>query len=308
MMRFADLTRHWRQAERVLLPPACLLCKASVAASEGDSLICGLCRRRWQPVPSPTCSRCGSMVEGNEACTFCADWPSGLEQVESAVFLDEGARRTVHALKYRGWWRVAEPMAHAMRGLAPLRPGAVLVPIPLGSRRHRRRGYNQSERLAAALAALTGLRVNDRLVVRARETRSQTALTPEARRANIAGAFEAAAAAGEQSLVLVDDVFTTGATLLDAARALKQAGAAWVGAVTFGRAGMLGPDASGACIPARNETSGGSRHGHSGRDQWIRAYRAERGAGRPQDEHQRYRLRGGQRPHGREDAGAPAAL
>lgn len=238
-MPFAELTRHWRRAEQVLLPPACLLCKRAVPASDGDSLICGLCRRRWQPVPAPTCARCGALVEGDNACTFCAAWPPGLEQVQSAVFLDEGARRAVHALKYQGWWRVAEPMAQAMRTLAPLRPGAVLVPIPLGSRRRRRRGYNQSERLAQALSALTGLPVTEGMLMRTRETQSQTALTPEARQANIAGAFQAAASAREQRLVLVDDVFTTGATLLDAARALGQAGAAWVGAVTFARAGVM---------------------------------------------------------------------
>ncbi|HET7603178.1 MAG TPA: ComF family protein [Gemmatimonadales bacterium] len=238
-MPFAELARHWRRAEQVLLPPACLLCKSPVPTSDGDALICGLCRRRWQPVPAPLCGRCGSMAEGSEACTFCADWPPGLEQAQSAVFLDHGARRTVHALKYQGWWRAAEPMALAMRSLAPLQPGAVLVPIPLGSRRRRRRGYNQSERLAHALAALTGLPLHEGLLVRARETRSQTALTPEARQANIAGAFEAASRAREQRVVLVDDVFTTGATLLDAARALSQAGAAWVGAVTFARAGTM---------------------------------------------------------------------
>ncbi len=238
-MPFAELVRHWRRAEQVLLPPACLLCKAAVPVSEGDGLICGLCRRRWQSVPAPLCQRCGSLAEGTEACTFCADWPPGLAEVQSAVFLDEGARRAVHALKYQGWWRVAEPMAQAMRTLGPLRSGAVLVPIPLGSRRHRRRGYNQSERLAHALSALAGLPVSERLLVRARETRSQTALTPEARQANIAGAFEGMAGAREQRVVLVDDVFTTGATLLDAARALGQAGATWVGAVTFARAGTL---------------------------------------------------------------------
>lgn len=238
MTAFADLARLWCRAERVLLPPACLLCKCSIPASEGDSLVCGLCRRRWPPVPMPACGRCGSLNEGHEACTFCADWPPGLDTVQSAVLLDEGARRAVHALKYQGWWRAAEPMAQAMRGLAPLCAGVTLVPVPLGSRRRRRRGYNQSERLAQALSGLTGLPVNEHLLVRARETRSQTALTPEARQANIAGAFAAAAEAGEQRVVLVDDVFTTGATLLDAARALRQAGTAWVGAVTFARAGM----------------------------------------------------------------------
>jgi ComF family protein len=238
-MPFAELARHWRRAERILLPSACILCNGAVPAADGDTLVCGLCRRRWQPVPEPACDRCGSLMEGADSCTFCASWPPGLDQVRSAVWLDARARRAVHALKYRGWWRVAEPMAIAMRGLAPLRGDVTLVPIPLGSRRRRRRGYNQSERLASAVAGLLGLRVDDGLLRRPRETRSQTSLTPEERAANIAGAFEADAGAGELRLVLVDDVFTTGATLLDAARALRAAGAAWVGAVTFARAGEL---------------------------------------------------------------------
>lgn len=239
MTLFADLTRNWQRAERVLLPPSCLLCHEPLPAADGDALVCGLCRRRWQPVPDPLCARCGTLLEGREACTACADWPPDLGRVRSAVWLDAGARACVHALKYQGWWRVAEAMALAMRTLAPLERGVVLVPIPLGSRRHRRRGYNQSERLASALATLTGGVVHGELLRRARETRSQTALTPEQRSANIAGAFAAPAAVRGMRVVLVDDVFTTGATLLDAARALRASGATGVDAVTFARAGVL---------------------------------------------------------------------
>ncbi len=239
MTPFAELARHWRRAERVLLPPACLLCGSPVPTADGDQLVCGLCRRRWPPVPEPVCSRCGALAEGSDACTFCAAWPEGLSEVRSAVWLDTGARRAVHALKYQGWWRVADSMALAMRTLAPLTPDRSLVPIPLGSRRRRSRGYNQSERLAAALGSLVGAPVAEDLLRRTRETRSQTELTPEQREANIAGAFAATPEAREQDVVLVDDVFTTGATLLDAARALRLAGARSVRAVTFARAGEL---------------------------------------------------------------------
>lgn len=216
-----------------------MLCHAAVPAGDGDALVCSLCRRRWQPVPDPVCPRCGSLTEGPDGCTFCVEWPAGLDKVRSAVWLDEGARRAVHALKYQGWWRVAEAMALAMRTLEPLSGSATLVPIPLGSRRRRSRGYNQSMRLASAVADLVGHPVDESLLWRHRETRSQTSLTPEERQANIAGAFAASASARELRLVLVDDVFTTGATLLDAARALRAAGAAWVGAITFARAGAL---------------------------------------------------------------------
>jgi ComF family protein len=122
-----------------------------------------------------------------------------------------------------------------MRGLEPLTGRVCLIPVPLGRRRLRSRGYNQSERIAAALGALAGQPVRSDGLVRRRETRTQTALTPEGRQANVAGAFEARAVAG-LACVLVDDVFTTGATLAEAAAALRAGGAARVEAVTFARA------------------------------------------------------------------------
>jgi len=127
-----------------------------------------------------------------------------------------------------------------MGRLEPLTGQVSLIPIPLGRRRRRERGYNQSEQIAAAIGRCWGHEVRPDLLHRVRETRTQTALTPEARHANVAGAFEAAGAHGLK-LVLVDDVFTTGATLAAAGAALMAAGAVRVEAVTFARAvGELG--------------------------------------------------------------------
>ena len=221
--------------ERWLLPPACLLCDGPVPVRESDALVCGLCRSRWEPVAGPCCDRCGQPAFGDLECRLCVGWPAGLARVRSAVWLRGTARDAVHRLKYEGWWRVAGALAEAMRRLDPL-PGRVcLVPVPRGARRFRTRGYNQSERLAAALGDLVGRPVRTDLLARPRETRTQTALTPEARQANVAGAFEARTAAG-LACVLVDDVFTTGATLAEAGAALSRAGAASVEAITFARA------------------------------------------------------------------------
>ncbi|MEO7333617.1 MAG: phosphoribosyltransferase family protein [Gemmatimonadota bacterium] len=113
------------------------------------------------------------------------------------------------------------------------------MPVPLAPKRLATRGYNQAERLAAALGRLTGLEVVDAALARRRETPTQTALTPEGRRANMAGAFAGEGVRG-RTVVLVDDVLTTGATLGACAEALRVAGAARVDAVTFARARAVG--------------------------------------------------------------------
>lgn len=236
MPRWADAVALARGVERLLLPAECLLCREPIASVDRNALICGLCRSRWEGIAPPICERCGDPLHLGLACRLCAGWPDGFRLARSAVWLDGSARRAVHHLKYDGWWRAADAMADAMRTLPPLTGRPVLIPIPLGARRRRRRGYNQSERLAAALAARVGGRVREDLLTRRRETPTQTALTPEERQANVAGAFVARAAARGLAPVLVDDVFTTGATLAEAATALLRAGALEVRAVTFARA------------------------------------------------------------------------
>jgi len=227
--------------EQLLLPAECLLCRNLLSFPASDQVVCDVCRYRWRPIVRPWCERCGQPGPHFGPCRLCREWPAALTEARSAVWLDDGAREAAHALKYGGLPRIADDLAAAIARHVPApaaaAPGAVLVPIPLGARRLRERGYNQSEHLARALGARWSLPVRADLLARRRETTTQTALTPVARLANVAGAFEARNMAAS-ALVLVDDVFTTGATLAEAARALSQAGAVRITAVTFGRAAI----------------------------------------------------------------------
>ena len=245
--------------EQLLLPAECLVCHGLLGPAHADDLVCPVCRLRWRPVRPPWCERCGQPEPHFGPCRLCREWPEALRAVRSGVWLDGGAREAVHALKYRGLPRSAADLAESLVRLLP-RPvaGTHLVPIPLGPARLKRRGYNQSEALARALGRRWGLVVAPQLLVRVRDTPTQTALTPAARLANVAGAFalriedcglrigrsrsQSAIGNPQSPIVLVDDVFTTGATLAEAARVLGEAGFSSITAVTFGRASI--PDFS----------------------------------------------------------------
>jgi ComF family protein len=160
----------------------------------------------------------------------------------------EPASAIVHALKYGGWEKVAPEIAERMSRLrwpsdvVAERRG--LVPIPLASARKRQRGYNQSALIAHALGARWGIPVWEDVVLRSRETASQTRLTPEQRLDNVAGSFgvddRRVSVVRGAHVVIVDDVVTTAATLNTCAKMLYDAGARIISYVTFGRAHASG--------------------------------------------------------------------
>lgn len=247
-----------RALERFVLPNACVYCERGVERSHPDALLCKVCRGRMRPLP-PGCSRCRQPLPPVGCCRFCADWPQALQWVRSAVWLGPEARAVVHHLKYGGYPALADLAAEVTVRTVPAPPDATaLIPIPLTPSRRRVRGYNQAALIASALADRWRVPLDECALRRVRDAPSQTALTPQERAANVAGAFVAVppcppprprrpatapdsrvrspARGSAATIILVDDVLTTGATLAAGAEALRQAGWQAIHAVTFARA------------------------------------------------------------------------
>ena len=150
-------------------------------------------------------------------------------------------REALHAYKFRGRRALAAPLGdlllEALEGRPPAEVPALLVPVPLHPRRERERGFNQASLLAWRVGRAWGVRVRDDVLVRAVATPSQTELDAPARRANVRNAFRLRRPEliVGRHVLLVDDILTTGATLSECARCLREGGAATVGALTVAR-------------------------------------------------------------------------
>ena len=238
--------RNWLRAGLALLyPELCQLCHVS-RATVGEGFVCGDCQRQVRPVAPPFCHRCGLPFEGELTtefvCANCHDVTFDFVSARAAVVAQGVAREAILRYKYqRQLW--FEPflagwlVRHAVPELAPLKPSLV-VPVPLHPVKEREREFNQAARLAAPLAAALRIPLNARLLRRVSYTVTQTRLSRTARAANMHGVFaiQPGTSLAGQGVVLVDDVFTTGATTNACARVLRAAGATqvWVWTVARG--------------------------------------------------------------------------
>jgi ComF family protein len=216
-----------------LFPPACCVCGAALPAA-GASL-CALCASRVQLVTLD------DAVYRQTITRLCSR--GVLDHLVALAYFARGGviQELLHRLKYAGATIIGEQLGRNIGGRIGELPegfrGAVLVPVPLYRSRRRERGYNQSEAVARGIAAVTGLAVEAKLLVRVRPTRSQTGLRVDERRTNMAGAFSlhrhAPSSLKGRTFILVDDVLTTGSTLESCAAVLRDHGASAVAAAVI---------------------------------------------------------------------------
>lgn len=226
----------------VLFPPVCVQCRGLVDGGPYRHL-CSDCASRLDFIRGACCETCGHpfvAIADGEGCPHCAALDPAFARNRAAVLFRGGARALLIELKYHRGLHVLGDMEAVFRAapqvLSHVR-GAVLVPVPLHPRKKRKRGFNQSERLASALsrAAGAGTRVVP-LLRRIADTPSQTSLDRRTRQANLKNAFALEPGADLNPRlrhILVDDVFTTGSTLNSCARALRRAGCVNIEAATF---------------------------------------------------------------------------
>jgi ComF family protein len=242
--RAAALGQWFNAGLSLLYPEACQLCGGD-RAKAAEGFVCAQCQSQVKFIRPPFCQRCGLPFEGDLTTPFecgnCRDLDLHFRSARSAVVARTVVREAIHRFKYqRAQWFEPFLTGLLLREAVPAVRGEqwdLIVPVPLHPTKEREREFNQAARLATHLSRATQIPMNARLLRRVVFTNTQTRLTRTQRTANMAGAFavDAKIKLNGERVVLVDDVFTTGATTSACARALRRAGAGEVCVWTVAR-------------------------------------------------------------------------
>ncbi len=246
---YEQIALVWNGVLDVVYPPCCLVCRARLEAGA----LCDECTHSFVPLLPPYCDRCGIPIPADRSvCAVCEAGPEPPYAWSQALGQYTGAlRAAIHRLKYDGKTALAEPLGRLLARSLDDPPSPLLhptlalnpvgfdrvVPVPLHPSRLRRRGFNQAERIAFYLARERGWQLDTGGLIRVKSARSQTALNLSDRAVNVRGAFTVRPATRYtgKTVLIVDDVLTTGSTAGEAARAVRDAGAARVCVVALAR-------------------------------------------------------------------------
>ena len=237
-------------------PPHCIACKVMLPLNTGNFYICERCEQLFEKVSPPFCGKCGSLLESpDEICASCFGKKLHFDSNEAGFLYDDLMRDLLHDMKFRRKRRIAEGLGTMWAKEIKLPHGDfVLVPLPMHRKKIKERGFNQAEVLAQAIllkakkctlpstpVAGKGQHENRRfgetrgvemlpLLKRVVDTPAQSGLHPKLREENVKDVFVVVDgySVDGKTVVLIDDIYTTGASANECARVLKTAGAARV--------------------------------------------------------------------------------
>ncbi len=251
-LRATEAAPSPRQLGRALLnllfPPLCVVCKDGLSEDESTEL-CRACRNRFTELPLPACPRCAAPLPPPadpyhpEPCRHCPPAPIHFDAAGCAFFYDGAVAEALKAFKFRFRKRLAEvfitPMSDTIDRLWTEVPFTAVVPVPLHRSRERWREFNQSLLLADGVCGVRHLTPAFDAAVRVKRTPPQSSVASHGRRRqNIEGAFAVRNPAAVEGgcILMVDDIITSGATVNELARVLKEAGAKRVFVLAAARA------------------------------------------------------------------------
>ncbi len=216
-----------------LYPPRCIFCMR-IMEDSAKLCVCRKCFGEIERIPPQRCPVCGRVtVLGNSVCWRCSSQKIPYSLHRSVYFYEGAVRRSIIRLKFQNKPQYADTMGRIISVYIPHgKTFDAVAYVPMTQKAEKKRGYNQSQLIAEGLSEASGLKTCE-LLVKVRETKKQSTLNFEKRQKNIKGAFKTTGDVRGKRIILVDDVFTTGATMCECASVLKRAGAAEVVCLSF---------------------------------------------------------------------------
>lgn len=237
------LSQLGRETARIVLHASCVVCGGELPWRDRTASCCAACWRSLPLIDTQKCDSCALPWNGEAAvapfrCIDCMTDPLPVGWTEAWGHYRGALERLLHAFKFERHDWFSDPFADALHALTAARGDDfdVVVPVPMSRAKLRRRGYNQAELLARALARRLHRRCETSVLTSRSERRTQSLLPRAERAANVRGAFAASKRAAKKNILIVDDVCTTGETLRACANALLSAGASKVCAITVAKA------------------------------------------------------------------------
>lgn len=221
----------------LLFPPRCIVCDALLLPFKRQYL-CDSCPKYFEPINQANVCQCGKPKTGTHCNTCKAPQTLLITQNRAAFLYADMPQELIYKFKFRKQPFVAYGLAQLMLSAVDdhvLRAADVIVPVPIHKKRLRARGFNQATLLAKQLTKALGIAPPKAVIRRAKNTKPLSGFSPKGRTNTLKDAFVLSGKydVKGQSILLIDDIFTTGATLNACAKVLLDAGAKQVSALTF---------------------------------------------------------------------------